>query len=137
MSDPSSVPDATDEQATAESLDDDVVEVSEYPPEELQGADEFGTTADEEWGGESVAERDDRYDHRDDLRGDAPPLAGLLDEDDEFEEDETAELVAVEGDEPDSYSAEEAAVHLADDGGGLPDSEVLGLDAASLDDRRD
>lgn len=122
MSDPSSVPPGDDEQSVAESLDDDAVDVTDYPPDRLQGADQFGTTPVEEHGGESVGQRDRRYDHREDLGEAQEPLAGLLDEDDPFDDDTTAELVAVEGDEPDTYSAEEAAVHLTDEVPREPDA---------------
>lgn len=74
-----------DPQDRAESLDGDVVEPSNdfegeavgesfaaFPPDQLQGADTFGTAPVEEQGGESFAERDERYRPDDDLVDDAP-----------------------------------------------------------------
>jgi hypothetical protein len=107
-------PDGGDEQDLAEGLDDDT-DLGEYPPDRLQGAGRAGTTASEAAGGESVAERDVRYDHRQDLREAPLPMAGLIDVEDGFDADHTEELVAERGDEPDSYSAEEQAVHVVEE----------------------
>jgi hypothetical protein len=117
MSDPTASPSGDDDQVAAEQLDEDGMELDDYPPDRLQGAGRSGTTASEASGGESVAERDVRYDHRQDLREPAPPMAGLVDVQDGFDPDLTRELVADQVDEPDGYSAEEAAMHVVDDEG--------------------
>lgn len=117
MSDPSTSPSGDDDQVAAEQLDDDGIDLSDYPPERLHGAGRAGTTASQAGGGESVAERDARYDHRQYVHEPPPPMAGLIDVQDGFDADLTQELVADQGDEPDVYSAEEAAMHVVDDEG--------------------
>ena len=114
MSDPTASPSGDDDQVAAEQLDDDGIDLDDYPPERLHGAGRSGTTASQASGGESVAERDARYDHRQDLREPAPPMAGLIDVQGDSEADLTRELVADWADEPDVRSAEEAAMHVID-----------------------
>lgn len=117
--------DSGDEQAIAEAMDDDKVLGMDMATDAPRGAEEFGTTPIEESGGESVEERDRRYERDGDLREPGRPLAGLMEPDDEFGDDETKELVAEQGDEPEFLSAEEAAIHerrpLTDD----PEEEPL------------
>lgn len=129
-------PPRTDEQARAERLDTDHIDIDDYPPDQPLGVDELGTTADEERGGDSVRQREARRDHRRDLRAPDLPTAGLLDPDDEMGPDRTKELVGVEGEEPDAYSGEEAAMHEVELD--AVDREVArpGLDAEAIDGRR-
>ena len=103
------------DQATAEQIDEDAIDPTDFPPERPLGAAEFGTTGVEESGGESLAQRFDREDHREDLREEPASMAGIAAPDDEFGEDETPELVGDQVDEPDLLSAEEAAVHEIDE----------------------
>jgi hypothetical protein len=104
-----------DEQDAAEQLDDEAFDAADYPPEQPLGVEEFGVTAVEEEGRESVIERDRRQDHQADLREPPPPVANLIEPDMTDAPglaDDTAELVADRADEPDLLSAEEAAMHL-------------------------
>jgi len=55
--------------------------------------------------------------------GSDPPVAGLLDPDDDLGDDETKELVALVGDEPDVLSAEEAAIHAVAEPDVAPDMD--------------
>lgn len=103
-----------DEQASAEQLDDDRVDLEGYPPDNPQGVVAFGTAQVEEEGRESVRQRAAQEDPREDLREREPPVAGLLEPDEDGAPDVTAESIALQGDEPDLPSAEEAAMHIAE-----------------------
>jgi hypothetical protein len=122
-----------DEQDAAEQLDDEAVDAADYPPEQPLGVEEFGVTAVEEEGRESVVQRDRREDHRADLREPPPPVANMIEPDMTDAPglaDDTAELVADRADEPDILSAEEAAMHLLEESS---DRDVEGLPGEDLD----
>ena len=131
-----------DPQDQAEALDGDVVESSDdfegeavgeafadFPPDQLQGSDTFGTTPAEEQGGESFADRDDRYrpevHERERLVDEAPdemvteaiaddrplPPAGQLVDEHPMDDDDEEQLVTEARGER-MESAEEAAVRV-------------------------
>lgn len=119
-----------DEQATAERVDADKIDPGDFPPERPLGVEEWGTTPREEEARESVRLRGERTDERDDLREPPEPVAGLLHPEDDGEADVTGEAVALEGDEPDVLSAEEAAMHLVEP---ADEGQVLGIDAEGIE----
>jgi hypothetical protein len=112
MSDPSANP--TDEQATAEAIDEEVVDPTDFPPEEPLGVGHIGETPAEDAGGESLADRADAEEPEaweQDLRTDRD-AAMLVDPDEGGGPDEEAELIATEVPYEDQLSAEEAAIHI-------------------------
>mgnify|MGYP000859772961 FL=1 len=133
---------SNDPQDQAEALDGDVVEPSDdfvgdavgegyadFPPDQLQGSDTFGTTPAEEQGGESFEARDDRYrpeaHERERVVEDAPdemateeiaddrplPPAGQLVDEHPMDDDDEEQLVTEARGER-MEAAEEAAVRV-------------------------
>ena len=93
----------------SDGLTEEEVSVTDIPPEKPWGAEAYGA------GGadavEGFAERVARENPDFPVPGDDHPLAGIAATDDEFDDDETAESVADQVDEPEELSAEEAAMH--------------------------
>lgn len=109
MSDVSSRPDPADEQSTAESLDDEVIDPADYPPDRPLGVDDPAVTAVGEEGGESVRQRAGREEPEGADRPDEHVI-GLIEADDADRLD--GDISADVGDEPDDPSPEERAMHL-------------------------
>ena len=109
----------------SEQLDDEQLGV-EYPPERPLGAEEYGTTAQEERVAEPMDERGHRYEDDDSGAGEPDEVApGLLDQ---GPEDDEKDLVADTDEQPNEgtpaydtaadrvpRSAEEEAVHVIDE----------------------
>lgn len=105
--------DPDDEQAIAEAIDEDEVDDVEFPPDAPMGVEDYGVTGAEERIDEPLEERVAR-EVPDGRERPADVAIGLIDPDGDGP-DETAELVGELGDTPD-LSAEEAAVHIVDEG---------------------
>jgi hypothetical protein len=114
-----------DEQDRAEALDDDELD-GEYPPDKLLGAEAYGAAGTEPGAPESVAQRAAR-EEPEEVPLDRPltsgdPEAVVLADGDDFTGDETLRDVVQEREAP--IPAEEAAIHVVDEGAGGFDSEV-------------
>jgi hypothetical protein len=112
----------SDEQDRAESLDDDELGDADYPPDRLEGANQYGTTGAEERFGEPLEEQV-RRDEPDEEDADVDAVGHLVDPDEGGFDDTDADLVATEVEDDDDtgrgtaseLSAEEAAVHTTRD----------------------
>ncbi len=114
-----------DAQDRAEALDDDELG-GEFPPDQLLGAEAYGEAGAEPGAPESVAKRAAR-EEPEERPLDTPPTAGEVDEvvlapDDDFAGDPTLRDVVQEREAP--VPAEEAAIHVIDEGLDGFDSEV-------------
>jgi hypothetical protein len=105
--------DAGDDQSTGseqfDAVDDDELSLADLPPDKPWGAQAYGAGGADAPDG--LAERAARENPEKAVPGDDRALGGLLDVDDPYGEDLTAESVAELGDEPAAMSAEEAAMH--------------------------
>jgi hypothetical protein len=105
--------DADDDQNAGSEQSDAVTEeevgLSALPPDKPWGAEAYGAGGAD--GQEGVAERAARENPEDPTTGADHPVSGLIDVDDPFDEDLTAESIADRGDEQGELTAEEAAMH--------------------------
>ncbi len=101
-----------DENRGSEQFDavtEEEMSLSDIPPDKPWGAEAYGAGGTET--PDSVAAREARENPDFPVYADDEPVAALTDVGDPFEDDVTAESVAELGDQPETLSAEEAAMH--------------------------